>query len=282
MASEGDVYEPHLNREEVDTKLAEGQLFSGTLRVNPQNRSMGFVTVTGLNIDIFIDGEINRNRSLNGDKVVVELFPREQWVPTSSTTPAEVSPPSDTIEPALPTPQHAITKKCVPTVCEAIDCGIEESTGVVENPEEGKYIGKSLEPNEEKLASKSHTGLSDTQSNSLWHPRLDLLNTSSSERQSTESEALRAINLLSLQPKGKIVYIFEKDRTKTHVGALHVQCRLQPGQNLPNSQKYIFFNVSWCIIVSAIFKYPNIFNISSLFFTFSFSSFSPSFFNTFN
>lgn len=49
------------------------------MRINPHNRNEAYVTVAGLDEDVFIDGYIDRNRALEGDTVVVELVDKSQW-----------------------------------------------------------------------------------------------------------------------------------------------------------------------------------------------------------
>ena len=52
------------------------------LRISSKNRQIAFVTCKGVRRDVFIDGEKRRNRALNGDIVVVEIFPQSEWNPT--------------------------------------------------------------------------------------------------------------------------------------------------------------------------------------------------------
>lgn len=40
---------------------------------------VSFVCVQDDTRDIFLDGIVARNRALNGDIVVVQILPREQW-----------------------------------------------------------------------------------------------------------------------------------------------------------------------------------------------------------
>lgn len=39
-----------------------GKLVAGTLRINQRNRTMGFVDIAGLDVNVFIDGDQLRNR----------------------------------------------------------------------------------------------------------------------------------------------------------------------------------------------------------------------------
>ena len=57
-----------------------GYLFEGILRVNPNNRKRGFVTVPELKVDVMVDGFIQQNRALEGDTVVLSLLPPNAWL----------------------------------------------------------------------------------------------------------------------------------------------------------------------------------------------------------
>ena len=47
--------------------------FFKVLRINAKNRQQAFVTIEGLDIDVYLDGEMARNRGLNSDLVVLSL-----------------------------------------------------------------------------------------------------------------------------------------------------------------------------------------------------------------
>jgi len=59
--------------------LQDYKYFQGTIRINAKNRFDAYVTVPGISKDIYIDGVKARNRSLEGDVVVIEIFPKSQW-----------------------------------------------------------------------------------------------------------------------------------------------------------------------------------------------------------
>jgi exoribonuclease R len=59
--------------------MKEGTLYKGVIRVNAKNFHQAYVTAEGLLQDVYIDGSRARNRALDGDTVVVKLFPRDQW-----------------------------------------------------------------------------------------------------------------------------------------------------------------------------------------------------------
>ncbi|CAM9325019.1 unnamed protein product [Chrysoparadoxa australica] len=73
------VFEPHLSEEAAMQGLAAGLLFEGILRIH--SHQTAFVSTHGgtLPCDIFVDGSKERNRALDGDTVVVQLHPEEDW-----------------------------------------------------------------------------------------------------------------------------------------------------------------------------------------------------------
>ncbi|DAZ94954.1 TPA: hypothetical protein N0F65_000333 [Lagenidium giganteum] len=73
------TYEEYLSQELTMQKLEEGKLFQGKLRVNPQYRNNGWVTVDGVSADILIEGMSHRNRAMDNDLVAVELLPESEW-----------------------------------------------------------------------------------------------------------------------------------------------------------------------------------------------------------
>jgi exoribonuclease R len=56
----------------------------GVLKVMAQRRKVGYVSVEGASVDIFIADEKARNRAIVGDTVAVELLPEDQWVDRNS------------------------------------------------------------------------------------------------------------------------------------------------------------------------------------------------------
>uniref|UniRef100_A0A8C5ADW4 RNB domain-containing protein n=1 Tax=Gadus morhua TaxID=8049 RepID=A0A8C5ADW4_GADMO len=68
-----------MSHEVVSQGLKRGELLQGPLRINPKNYNDAFIPSPDGMRDIFLDGIVSRNRALNGDVVVVQLLPREQW-----------------------------------------------------------------------------------------------------------------------------------------------------------------------------------------------------------
>ena len=74
------VYDEYLSIEEVEEKLSQN-LLQGNLKVIATKRKNAYVTCPGISIDIFINTEIQRNRAIHGDVVIVELLPESEWLP---------------------------------------------------------------------------------------------------------------------------------------------------------------------------------------------------------
>ncbi|KAK4510909.1 uncharacterized protein ATC70_000018 [Mucor velutinosus] len=58
-------------------KVGKGLLYKGVLRISKRSRSDAYVTCDTLDSDIFINGQHDRNRALDGDTVIVELLDLE-------------------------------------------------------------------------------------------------------------------------------------------------------------------------------------------------------------
>ncbi|KAI8642630.1 hypothetical protein BD408DRAFT_343876 [Parasitella parasitica] len=65
-------FAPYLDPKECQEKVDKGIFYKGVLRINKRNRSDAYVTCENLEADIFISGQHDRNRALDGDTVVVE------------------------------------------------------------------------------------------------------------------------------------------------------------------------------------------------------------------
>uniref|UniRef100_A0A3B3WCQ3 DIS3-like exonuclease 2 n=1 Tax=Poecilia mexicana TaxID=48701 RepID=A0A3B3WCQ3_9TELE len=77
--SKKQVFESYMSLEEVSHGLKRGELHQGQLRINPKNYNEAFIPSPDDTRDIFLDGVVARNRALNGDIVVIQILPREQW-----------------------------------------------------------------------------------------------------------------------------------------------------------------------------------------------------------
>uniref|UniRef100_A0A3B3VYR2 DIS3-like exonuclease 2 n=1 Tax=Poecilia latipinna TaxID=48699 RepID=A0A3B3VYR2_9TELE len=77
--SKKQVFESYMSLEEVSHGLKRGELHQGQLRINPKNYNEAFIPSPDDTRDIFLDGVVARNRALNGDIVVIQILPQEQW-----------------------------------------------------------------------------------------------------------------------------------------------------------------------------------------------------------
>ncbi|KAM9844322.1 DIS3-like exonuclease 2 isoform 1-T2 [Aulostomus maculatus] len=87
--SKKQVFESYMTSEEVSHGLKRGELIQGQLRINPKKYHEAFIPSPDDRRDIFLDGIVARNRALNGDIVVVQVLPREQWKVLRSDTDCE-------------------------------------------------------------------------------------------------------------------------------------------------------------------------------------------------
>ncbi|XP_076601394.1 DIS3-like exonuclease 2 [Chaetodon auriga] len=87
--SKKQVFELYMMSEEVSKGLKRGELIQGQLRINPKKYHEAFIPSPDDTRDIFLDGIVARNRALNGDIVVVQILPREQWKVVRSDTDCE-------------------------------------------------------------------------------------------------------------------------------------------------------------------------------------------------
>ncbi|XP_074545073.1 DIS3-like exonuclease 2 [Halichoeres trimaculatus] len=83
------VFELYMTHEEVSHGLKRGELIQGQLRINPKKYHEAFVPSPDDARDIFLDGIVVRNRALNGDIVVVQILPQDQWKVVRSDTDCE-------------------------------------------------------------------------------------------------------------------------------------------------------------------------------------------------
>ena len=80
ICKDKDSFPPHYIPEMVEKGLREKLLIEGTLRINPKRYEDAFVAnETSNEPDVYIAGVLGRNRALNGDVVVIDLFPESEW-----------------------------------------------------------------------------------------------------------------------------------------------------------------------------------------------------------
>ena len=59
--------------------LQAGTLLCGALRINAKRRAEAYVTIPGLGVDVFAEGDKDRNRALEGDLVALQVMDRSEW-----------------------------------------------------------------------------------------------------------------------------------------------------------------------------------------------------------
>lgn len=70
-------FDRYLDPKICQEKIDNNTFYKGVLRINKRSRSDAYVTCDNLEADIFINGQHDRNRALDGDTVVVELLDLE-------------------------------------------------------------------------------------------------------------------------------------------------------------------------------------------------------------
>lgn len=63
--------------------LEQGKYFEGRFHVSDENRLTAFVTVDNLKTKVMIDGLACQNGALDGDSVLIELYPLAKWPPVN-------------------------------------------------------------------------------------------------------------------------------------------------------------------------------------------------------
>ncbi|XP_030629597.1 DIS3-like exonuclease 2 [Chanos chanos] len=77
--SKKQIFEDYMSTHDVSAGLKREELIQGPLRINPKKFNEAFIPSPDGSADIFLDGVVARNRALNGDVVVVQVLPPEQW-----------------------------------------------------------------------------------------------------------------------------------------------------------------------------------------------------------
>ncbi|KAL0094583.1 hypothetical protein J3Q64DRAFT_1070560 [Phycomyces blakesleeanus] len=72
------LFAPFMSPKDIKVEIRQGKLYSGTLRINKRNRQESYVTTDSLDGDVFICGQHDRNRALDGDIVAVRLIDPEK------------------------------------------------------------------------------------------------------------------------------------------------------------------------------------------------------------
>lgn len=87
------VYEDHKPLSEVTAGIKAGRYLQGTLRVSRFHPWEGWISCEAADQDVLLPGRTSLNRAMDGDVVVVELLPENQWrAPSSSISNVDVGP----------------------------------------------------------------------------------------------------------------------------------------------------------------------------------------------
>jgi len=93
----------HMDQAEVVGLVEQGELVSGVIRINGKKRVEAYVKVEGIAHDVWISGDINRNRSFSKDLVAVRLLPSQEWRFRDSQDASKACQP-----PKLPSNRHRV------------------------------------------------------------------------------------------------------------------------------------------------------------------------------
>ena len=196
-----DFYVPHLDQEACDN----GTYYVGVLRVNPRKMTEAYVSVDGVGVDIRIDTEQLRNRSLHGDLVAIELLPEAEWLEFSNMMKGKLN----------------------------LDLGNEGTESVVEALENLKVGSGSSEALRAVQESLWRPMVNKEEKKEM--PRANTC-TSSLEKRALSIER---------QPRGRVVRIIERRHTKELVGGLQANVPaltgLGPQDRLPDSINSLYF-----------------------------------------
>jgi len=198
-----DRYAPYITPEQVEAGLKNKTLFQGNVRINAHNTREGYVTCDGLELDVFIDGQTDRNRSLEGDIVIVEITTDvEKW---------------KILKDAKDEAEEKIDQDADP-VGEKSD---------EEEPAEGTPMKAEVDGITQKMSS---TTVSDPDTAVTLTPEGPM------QKGRTMSQKSPFVNKAgqNVQPSGKVVYLVEEKRSKQQIGFLDSQSedgKVKPGDH---------------------------------------------------
>ncbi|CAD6582390.1 MAG: exosome catalytic subunit dis3 [Tremellales sp. Tagirdzhanova-0007] len=73
------IYNEHLPQDTLNAGVKAGRYHQGHFNANPYNYLEGSVNVPGFGKSVLLVGREAMNRAVNGDVVVVEIYPRTEW-----------------------------------------------------------------------------------------------------------------------------------------------------------------------------------------------------------
>ncbi|CAM9156535.1 unnamed protein product [Choristocarpus tenellus] len=160
--------------------------------------------------DVFLENEKARNRSQEGDTVVLQLLPETEWV--------SIKPP---VGQSSTTLEDAMEKLDLDDLICVREGGLHEPL-------------KSTGCSSDSLAT----------ARDLWRPQLQLNASREDKKRPTDTlcEQGRLALQSRLQPRGKVVYILEDKHRKEHMGTLVPSSPLTPEGRLSNCDSYLMFH----------------------------------------
>ncbi|XP_077011545.1 DIS3-like exonuclease 2 isoform X2 [Tamandua tetradactyla] len=203
--------------------------WKGVLRINPKKFHEAFIPSPEGDRDIFIDGVVARNRALNGDLVVVELLPEEQWKvikPESNDKETEAAYESDI-------PEEFCTRQLPSQSLK----GYDGSPDVIIEAQFGDDDSEDGHGNAENVLAD------DVKKLSVCVQEKGEENTGSAvtkEESISTSQDTRVLAEKSLQKSAKVVYILEKKHPRAATGFL----KLLADKNSELFRKYALFSPS--------------------------------------
>jgi DIS3-like exonuclease 2 len=215
-----DFYRPYLDQDVVES----GSYLTGVIRVNPKKKQEAYVSVEGVGVDIRIDDDKLRNRSLHGDIVAIELLPQEEWTEFSAMLKGKLDLDQQD--------SSSISSSSSNVELQGEDAeALRQMRNTLWRPMVPELREREAAMREKKAAESTTTGGG-----------------------GGVSELEETSRRLQLQPRGRVVRIMEAKAVGSLVGGLQLQnmdvCK--PGEKLPDSVHGLYFQ-------PLDTKYPNLY-----------------------
>ena len=78
-AKKDHIYPEYWAPEVIEEALEKGEVVKGIIHGNPNNMQVSYVTVEGFGRDLKVTDRIARNRTYDGDEVVIEIYQVDKW-----------------------------------------------------------------------------------------------------------------------------------------------------------------------------------------------------------
>lgn len=212
----GTHYAEHVSEAVAEEGVSSGRYLVGTLYVNPRKNVEAYVRCEGLGIDIRVDDEKSRNRSLHGDVVYVDIMPEADWLPWSAMMQEKLG---------LGEGEGDSTKGAKDGGCSEQDAAAHRER---EKTVQRLWVPQQAMIDEFAKKTKDKKEAAKAQGKEGAHPH-------PLEKKSFD---------LSLQPRAKVVGIREHKHVTNHVGNITLQNAPVPGQRLSDREQGGFFQPS--------------------------------------